>query len=88
MIAQLKRLLSAIDRFSRTYGALPLAPVLLMVAPVGDAHYFPLGVGGSSYAQMPAGDADPLEALRLATRANENTGYRKPGFLKTLGGYA
>jgi hypothetical protein len=52
----LKRFLEKIDRFSRTVGALPLAPVLIMVSPVADAPFLPGGLAPVAYAQMPAGD--------------------------------
>jgi hypothetical protein len=60
--------MAAIDRFTRTWGAVPLAPVLLMVAPVAQAPYLPAGygLGGAAYAQMPGGDPAEEMGIRVA----------------------
>lgn len=47
-------------------GALPLAPILIMVAPMADISIFPGSVTSVAYAQMPLGDPAEEYGVRIA----------------------
>ena len=70
--ARFRRARGAIARLARSLGALPMAPLILMVHPALDSAVpaLPAGWGGAAFAQMPVGDPSQEYGLTIARVKN------------------